>query len=218
MTKHWEPSLPISDLEDFCLEIGIGRMGKLYLRPELTPRQYFARLLIHDEPGDAVRFQTFSLVKREAVWWACLCLRAVCDPMRKPKQAEALKAVVRWVLEPSEANRQAAGQAAKVATFNTPIGAIAMSVFFSGGSILPPGEPVIPPEPLLTANILTGTITGLIAEVPPEKAKKTLLSFIALGIGVATGKYPWAYEEEEKKPAARSWRWPHTRKILSSIR
>jgi hypothetical protein len=188
---NWEPTLQISDLEDFCLEIGIGRTAKLYLRPELTPRQYFARLLVHDEPGDTVRFQTFSLPKREAVWWACLCLRLVSDPMRKPKQAEALKTVVRWVLDPSEEHRQAAGKAGKAATFNTPIGAIAMSVFL---------------DPSLSANILTGTIPGLIAEVPPEKAKATLLSFIALGIGVAVGKYPWTHEEEEEKVAVDSWR------------
>src|SRR5205085_2773280 len=154
---------------------------------EITPRQYFGRLLVHDEPGDAVRFQTHSLPKRKAVWWACLCLRSVAEPMRKPKQAEALNAVLRWVLDPSEEHRQAAGKAGKAATFGTPIGAIAMSVFFSGGSIMPPDEPVIPPDPLLTANILTGTIVGLMGEVPPEKAKATLLSFMALGISVATG-------------------------------
>jgi hypothetical protein len=188
---NWEPSVQIPDLEDYCLEIGIGRTAKLYLRPELTPRQYFARLLVHNEPGDAVRFQTFALPKREAVWWACLCLRSVSDPMRKPKQAEALKAVVRWVLDPSEEHRQAAGKAGKAATFGTPIGAIAMSVSF---------------DPSLAANILTGTIAGLIGEVPPEKAKATLLSFIALGIGVATGKYPWTHEEEEEKSAVESWR------------
>jgi hypothetical protein len=204
MAINWEPSVPIPDLEDFCLEIGIGRTAKLYLRPELTPRQYFARLLVHNEPGDAVRFQTYSLPKRQAVWWACLCLRSVSDPMRKPKQAEALKAVVRWVLDPSEEHRQAAGKAGKAATVNTPIGAIAMSVFFSGGSIMPPDKPVIPPDPLLTANILTGAIVGLVGEVPPEKAKATLLSFIALGISVARGKHPWTHQEEAGKTAAKS--------------
>jgi hypothetical protein len=206
MPTSWEPGVQIPDLEDFCLEIGIGRIAKLYLRAGLTPRQYFARLLVHNEPGDAVRFQTYSLPKREAVWWACLCLRSVSDPMRKPKQAEALKAVLRWVLEPSEEHRQAAGKAGKAATFGTPIGAIAMSVFFSGGSIMPPDEPVVPPDPWLTANILTGTIVGLVAEVPPDKAKPTLMSFIALGIGVATGKYLWTHEEEEEKTAAESRR------------
>jgi hypothetical protein len=119
--------------------------------------------------------------------------------MRKPKQAEALKAVIRWVLDPSEEHRRAAGVAGKAATFGTPVGAIAMSVFFSGGSIMPPDEKAIPPDPLLTANILTGTIPGLIAEVPPEKAKPTLLGFIALGISVATGKYPWDVKTKAEK-------------------
>ncbi|HQU42523.1 MAG TPA: hypothetical protein PK867_06905 [Pirellulales bacterium] len=188
----------INDLEDFCLEIGMGRIARLFLRAGLSPRHYFGRLLVHDEVGDALQFLTHTLSKQEAVWWACLCLRSVSDPVRKPKQAQALKAALRWVLEPNDANRRAAGHAGKLATFGTPAGAIAMSVFFSGGSILPSDQPAVYPDPLLTANIVTGTVTGLIGEVPPEHTKPMLMRFVATGIGVAMGEYPWSPEKEQR--------------------
>src|SRR5690348_11823397 len=121
MITEWQPRTPIVDLEDFCLQIGMGRVARLFLRPSLTPRQYFGRLLVHEQHGDALRFQAHVLTKREAVWWATLCLRSVCDPTRSPKQNDALMATLRWVLDPSEKNRQAAGAAGKAASFSTAI-------------------------------------------------------------------------------------------------
>lgn len=200
---EWQPRVAITDLEDFCLQIGMSKEGRFFVRANLTPRQYFGRLLVHKQYADALRFQTHTLLKREAVWWACLCLRSVADPMGKPKQAEALKAVLRWVLDPNEPNRVAAGAAGKAASFNAPIGAIAMSVFWSGGSLVPPNQPVVAPEPLMTANTLSGSFIALAGEGSPELFKETLQSFLALGIGVAKGKYPWKRSEEESATGVR---------------
>ncbi len=204
MDTDWQPAVPIDDLEDFCLQIGIGKNGRLFLRAGLTARQYFGRLLVHKQYGDAIRFQVHAMPKRQAVWWACLCLRSVSDPMRKPKQADALQAVVRWVLDPSEPNRRAAGTAGKVASFSVPIGCIAMSVFWSGGSLLPPDQPVASPDPLLTANTLAGTIAAAAAEGPPDQIKDNFRRFLALGIGVAKGKYRWSPENDDAVHKSRS--------------
>ncbi len=187
MRLTWEPDLDIPDLEDFCLQIGMGPEARLFLRANLTPRQYFGRLIVHDKLSDAIRFQVHTLDKRKAVWWACLCLRSVTDPMAKPKQAAALKAVVRWVQDPSEANRLAAGAAGKAASFSTTIGCIAMSVFWSGGGL----------DPLLTANTLSVSIAALGVVGDPNKALGNLKRFSALGISIAKGKYLWTPPEEE---------------------
>ncbi len=204
MRQNWEPTQPVEDLEDFCLQIGMPKKARLFLRPGLTARQYFGRLLVHDLLSDAIRFQAHTLPKREAVWWACLCLRLVADPTPKPKQANALEATVRWVLDSSEPNRLAAGAAGKAASFATAAGCIAMSAYWSGGSLLPPGEPVTPPDPLLTANTLSGTIAAAAVDGPPEKIKENLLRFAALGISIAKGRYRWAPPEEEETGAGRA--------------
>ena len=199
MNQDWKPHTPIPQLEEYCLLIGLGKRARLFLRPELTARQYLGRLLVHGQYPDAIRFQAHTLPKREAVWWACLCLRSVSDPMRLPKQAEALKAVVRWVMEPGETNRQAAGAAGKDAGFATPVGCIAMAVFWSGGSILPPNQPVVPPDPLLTANTLSGTIMAAAAEGLPEQVKPNMRRFLALGIGIAKCDHLWASPEKDNE-------------------
>jgi len=192
MVQQWEPRVAISDLEDFCLQIGMGRKARLFLRPGLTPRQYLGRLLVHGIISEGIRFQAHTLTKREAVWWACLCLRSVNDPMRKPKQAAALKAAVRWVLDPSEPNRLAAGAAGKAASFSTSVGCIAMSVFWSGGGL----------DPLLTANTLAVTIAAASAEGDLEEINVNMKRFLALGISIAKGQYLWTPNEDDKDRAA----------------
>lgn len=206
MLTEWQPRIPIADLEDFCLQIGIGKLARLFLRPGLTPRQFFGRLLVHEEHGDALRFQAHVLTKREAVWWAILCLRSVCDPTGSPKQAAALKTAIRWVFDPSEKNRQAAGAAGTAATFNTASGCIAMSAFWSGGSVLPPNEKVTPPDPLLTANTVSGALTVAAAEGPLLQFKETLKHYLALGISITKGQHLWAPPEENKERPSASTR------------
>ncbi|HVA49026.1 MAG TPA: hypothetical protein VNH11_21870 [Pirellulales bacterium] len=192
MQPIWEPQLIIPDLEDFCLQIGMGKNGRLFFRSGLTARQYFGRLIVHNLLPDAIRFQAHTLAKRNAVWWACLCLRSVNDAMAKPKQAEALKAVLRWVMEPSEANRLAAGAAGKAATFLTPIGCIAMSIFWSGGGH----------DPLLTANTLSVSLAALATEGDPTKIQDNMKRFLALGISIANRKYLRAPDAEDERRTA----------------
>jgi hypothetical protein len=194
MLNDWQPALPIADLGEFCQEIGIGKVSRGLLRPRITARQYFSRLISKDKIPDAIRFQAYTVPKREAVWWACLCLRRV-SPTLPSKQLKALQAAVRWVLDPSEVNRRAAQAPGQAAGFTTAAGCIAMSVFWSGGSAAPPDQPPAPPDPLITANMVTGAILNIAADDRPEKIKSNFRQCLALGIGVALGKYPWTPEQ-----------------------
>lgn len=192
MYLTWEPEVAIPELEDYCLQIGMGKKARLFLRHDLTPRQYFGRLIVHGLHADAIRFQAHSFSKRKAVWWACLCLGSVADPTQKPKQAEAVRTSIRWVLDPNEANRLAAGAAGKAATFSTPAGCIAMSVFWSGGGL----------DPLLTANTLSVSLAALAAEGDPAKISDNMKRILALGISIAKDKYLWTPPEQNKERAA----------------
>ena len=107
--------------------------------------------------------------------------------MTRPKPAAALRAAVQWVLKPTDPNRRAAGEAGKAATFSTPAGCIAMSVFWTGENI----------DPMLPANLLSGTIVAAAAEGSPENMKENLHRFVALGISIAKGKYPWKVPDDQ---------------------
>jgi hypothetical protein len=185
------PALPIPHLEEFCQQIGIGKPARRLLRADLTPWAYFGRLLLHEQYPDAIRFLAHTLPKREAVWWGCVCLERICGPRLGPKQRLALRAAVRWVLDPSAASCRAAEPAAKAAGIATLAGCLAMSVFWTANSLTPPDQPAVPPDLLLTANTVGGVIVMASAEGASEDITKNQRLFLALGIRVANRKSLW---------------------------
>src|SRR5262249_46936566 len=144
-----------------------------------------------EEFPDAIRFLAHALPKREAVWWACLCARAVAPSPPPAPILAALEAAEAWVSDPSEENRRQAMPAAAAATFGTPAGCAALAAFWSGGSLGPPNVPVIPPGEYLTAHGVAGAIMFAAVSSEPEKAPEKYRSFLALGVDVGNGNRPW---------------------------
>jgi hypothetical protein len=192
LRKTPTPAMPIPHLEEFCQQIGIGKAGRKLLDASLTPWGFFGRLLANEKFPDAIRFLAHTLPKREAVWWGCLCLRMVAGPNLGPKQTQAFQSAVRWVLDPNQANCQAAEAAGRAAGFATPAGCLAMSVFWTGKSLTPPNQPAVPPDPLLTANTLTGVILMAATEGEPGNTPKNQRQFLSMGISVANRELLWA--------------------------
>src|SRR5262245_21070437 len=74
---------------------------------EATPRQFVDALVRREMHADAIRFLAFALPGREAIWWACQCVRYT-KPVLPAPQEQALVAATRWVIDPSDARRQEA--------------------------------------------------------------------------------------------------------------
>ena len=62
---------------EVCKHFPLGEEAKKLLRDGQTPAQFLDVLIEKQQFPDAVRFLAHALPKREAVWWACLCSRAV---------------------------------------------------------------------------------------------------------------------------------------------
>src|SRR5262245_20865000 len=120
-------------------------LGRVRLEPQAlalltathTPAEFVALLAERGHYADAARFAAFALPRREAVAWACRCVRAVLGPEAPPTAWGALHAAERWVAAPNEGNRRASLQAAQVAQFGTAAGCCAAAAFWSGGSLAP---------------------------------------------------------------------------------
>jgi hypothetical protein len=115
------------------------------------PIAYLRELAKGQTPDDALAFCAYLLPRREAVWWASQCVRALLD---QPTAADetALNAAEEWVREPGEANRRhvlATGFAANRRVAST---WVALAAGWSGGPMLPSdyGGPPAPPQ--LTAQ------------------------------------------------------------------
>src|SRR5947209_13926556 len=96
---------------DVARPLDLSPAARAALVPGQSPRQFLDALLLTARHPDAIRFLAAALAKREAVWWACLCIRAAL-PAPPALALAALEAAERWVAEPREPNRRACREAA----------------------------------------------------------------------------------------------------------
>ena len=176
---------------EVCKHFQLGDEAKKLLRDGVTPAQFLDTLIEKQQFPDAVRFLAHALPKREAVWWACVCSRAVAGSSSPPPITAALQTAEKWVADPNEENRRAAMPAAEAAQFKTPAGCTAVAAFWSGGSLGPPNVPVIPPGEHLTAHGVASAVMLAAVQSEPEKAPEKYRKFLALGIDVAKGTLRW---------------------------
>jgi len=74
---------------------------------EDAPLTFMRALLESATPEDALSFCAYVLPRREAVWWACQCVRTLV-PEPGPDGETALRAAEAWVREPDEPRRRTA--------------------------------------------------------------------------------------------------------------
>jgi hypothetical protein len=176
---------------DVCYQYELGEHVCTLFQEDLAPRPFLEKLLEHEYYGDAVWFLAHGLPKREAVWWGCLCLGQAANLGPTSTVPAALEAAVRWVVQPSEENRRAAKAPGEAAKLTTPQGCLAKAAFWSGGSMNPPNLPDVLPPPFVTARVVGGGIMLAAVQGDPSRVVERLRQFLALGIGVANGKYLW---------------------------
>ena len=147
----------------------------------------FLHLLLEKQlVEDGVQLLAHALPSREAVWWACQCGRGVAVPPSS-QGAAAWQAAETWAVDPSEAHRRAAYAAAAQAGFGTAAGSAALGAFLSGGSLGPPDLPAIPPDPLLTPQMVANAVLLAGVATEPIRAPERYAQFLTLGIQLAGG-------------------------------
>jgi hypothetical protein len=115
-------------------------------------------------PEDAVTFCAYMLPRREAVWWACQCVRTLV-PSRSEEQEACLQIAEEWVREPEEEHRRAALRLGMDSDKRSPTTWLALAAAWSGGS-MSPGEHPVPTQPDLTAKAARGAVLVALAGVP----------------------------------------------------
>ena len=136
---------------------------------------------------EAVRLAAHALPKREAVWWACMCARAVPDPSVADHDLKALAAAEAWVRRPDEASRRAAMAAAEATKMQSPEAWAAVGAFWSGGSMSPEGQPAVPPAEHLTGVAIAGAVVLAAVRRSPERADARFALFLSSARDIAAG-------------------------------
>lgn len=132
----------------------------------------------------AIDYLAHALPRVEAIAWAA---RILDDGSRRHElergDRHALDTALRWVGEPGEAYRRAAGEAADRAGRRSPERCLALAVFASGGSIAPPGMVPIAPPPEAVPRYVAGAIKQ--AAYRGDDAERAFRDALTLGEAVA---------------------------------
>jgi len=173
------PLLPRLDLDADCTKLVTGIE---------TAEAGIAALEAAGKPIEASRIAAHALPKREAVWWACMCARgAPPDPGQTPLDLAALEAAELWVRRPEEAHRRAAMAAAEAAQYRSTEAWAAVGAFWSGGSMAPEGQAVVPPPDHLTGVAIAGGVTLAAVRAEAGTHEKRLARFLASAREIALG-------------------------------
>lgn len=179
LTTRLEPLLPRLELE---------AAAAAALQGAQTAAEGLQRLEATGFHNDAARLAAHALPKREAVWWACMCAAAVPDAALPPADAAARAAAEAWVRKPGEETlRRQAWDAAQKTAFKSPEAWAAVGAFWSGGSMAPEGQPVVPPADHLTGVAVSGAIVMAAVRGRPERAVARLGRFLAAARDIAAG-------------------------------
>ena len=175
---------------EICGDFELQEEAKVHLNGEPAPHEFVDRLVQAKLHTDAVRFITYGLPERQAVRWACLCVRSVPACYGDQISAEALQAAETWVKEPTDTNREVAlatGGKHKFEMPTAPAGWTAMAAGWSGPSAKKDDENVPAPPEHLTAHAASGAII-LAATSEPDRVTEIYLKFIETGVQIAQGK------------------------------
>jgi hypothetical protein len=92
-----------------------------------------------------------------------------------PGMFSLLEDVSQWCRKPDDSLRWKIFEQAKVAGFGTPAGALALSLFWSQGSMSPEGAEPIYPDPTISSNMLQSALLMFVlglADNPPESTNR----------------------------------------------
>jgi hypothetical protein len=137
------------------------------------PLVFLRALVGGPTPEDAVSFCAYMLPRREAVWWACQCVRQIEEPL-SPVDEHLIATAEAWVKAPDEATRQDAFETAATAPRQSPATWVAYGAAWSGGSISDPGNPPVPPPPQLTAQAVRAAVLTSLANVDRRERQNYL--------------------------------------------
>ena len=137
---------------------------------------------------DALRLRAYLLTKREAVWWGCKCVTEELDEPLPTAQAAALEAACAWAEDPDESSRRLAEERAAKAKYSGVGATLALSAFWSDGSIAPEGNPEVRPDDRLTSQGVAAALISAAYLGSPNKAPPRIHAFLAKGKDIADQK------------------------------
>ncbi|MGO9232648.1 MAG: DUF6931 family protein [Methylocella sp.] len=149
------------------------------------PLNYTRTLLTSSRPADAIIFLAYLLPRREAVWWALQCVRAMLGA--SADDDDALRAADAWVRAPDEDNRRAALAAGNAGDPRAATTWLAFAAGRSGGSLSPPDQRPMPAPPTACAMAANTAVMMAACAGDPRAVVQRIAACAEAGIRFADG-------------------------------
>jgi hypothetical protein len=149
-----------------------------------VPLDHARALLSSPRPSEAVIFIAHLLPRREAIWWAIQCVRAMHGPSADD---QAVRAAEAWVRGPEEDLRRAALAAASAGDQKAATTWLAFAAGWSGGSVTPLDKDPMPAPPAACAMGANTAVMLAIAEGDPLGVVQRIRACVEAGIRFAEG-------------------------------
>lgn len=131
----------------------------------VSPAQWFATLRAQGKLFDAAAFMAHALPRYECVVWA---VRSLIEGGVLERTDPFATAALRWVDDPCDRLRRAAGEAAEQSGRAKAGELLCQAVFYSGGSIAPEDLAAVPAPPHMCALMASGAVlTGAYDQPAP---------------------------------------------------
>jgi hypothetical protein len=160
---------------------------------DVGPLDHMRALSTSPRPSDAILFISHLLPRREAVWWAAQCVRAL---IAEASVEEALRAAETWVRTPEDDNRNAALRIANDSDRRKPTTWLAFAAGWSGGSMVPPDQTPLPPPAGACAMAANTAIMLAVAVGDPRAILDRIGACAEAGVRFASGGEPTVFVRE----------------------
>jgi hypothetical protein len=135
----------------------------------------------------ATRLFAHALPKREAVWWACMCVTHTAPADLPAADRAAREAAEDWVRQQTDKSRRQAWDRAEASGCTSPEAWTAIAAFWSGDSMSPEGQPAVPPAPHFTGAAAAGAVALAAVRGDPTRRNDRLHRFLESGRNIAAG-------------------------------
>ncbi|HME20239.1 MAG TPA: hypothetical protein VKI44_02550 [Acetobacteraceae bacterium] len=136
---------------------------------------------------EATRLVAHALPKREAVWWACMCVSHTAPPDLPAIDRTAREAAEEWVRQQTDKTRRIAFDHAQAGGCVSPEAWAAIAAFWSGDSMSPEGQPAVPPAPHLAGTAAAGAVALAAVRGDVTRRQARLRRFLESGRNIAAG-------------------------------
>lgn len=157
-------------------------------RDEESPGEFADRLLSSGDDNDCLTFLSYALPKRLGVCWALKCLRSE-DNLIAAKDTATIEAVEAWIAQPTDSSRRKAMELAEATGMDSAGAWLAVTAFWSHGSMGPKDQPDVPVEDNMAGKSLAGAVILASVTKSPEKAPDRRKAFVELAIDVKDGDH-----------------------------